>query len=105
MLGDFLEAIKKDYKKARKIYKTNCEERGFAKSCFKYGNYLALGKGEEKPDVAGSMRYFEQACEGNEYRACFQQGLLLISDLSNYGIKRDVKKVFGTYLIFFLVKL
>lgn len=93
LLGDFLEAVKKDFKKARKIYKANCDDRGYAKSCFKYGNYLALGKGEGKADVAGSLRYFDEACKGNEYRACFQQGILLVSDLSNFGVKRDVKKV------------
>lgn len=93
LLGDFLEAIKKDYKKARKIYKTNCEDHKYAKSCFKYGTYVALGKGGEKADMANSLQYFDEACKGNEYRACFQQGIMLISDLSNFGIKRDVKKV------------
>lgn len=93
MLGDFLEAIKKDFKKARNVYKANCIDRGFARSCFKYGSYLAIGKGEEKPDVAGSLQYFDQACKGNEYRACFQQGIMLVADLSNYGIKRDPQKV------------
>lgn len=103
MLADFLEAIKKDYKKARKIYKANCEDRHFAKSCFKYGSYLAIGKGEEKPDVAGSLPYFDKACKGNEYRACFQQGLMLTTDLSNYGIKMDAKKVSIVRIIFALI--
>lgn len=94
LLGDFLEAIKKDFKKARKIYKNNCEDNNYAKSCFKYGNYVALGKGEEKADLAGSLHFFDLACKGNEQRACFQQGIMLVSDLSNYGIKRDPKKVF-----------
>lgn len=94
LLGDFLEAIDKDYTKARKIYKTNCEDRNFAKSCFKYGTYLGLGKGGEKSSLADALPYFDIGCKGNEYRSCFQQGLILISDLSSHGIKQDVKKVF-----------
>lgn len=93
LLGDFLEAIKKDMKKARKIYKANCEDRNFAKSCYKYGNYVALGKGGEKGDLAGALQYFDKACKGNEYPACYQQGTLLIPDLSAQGIKQDIKKV------------
>lgn len=92
LLADFLEAIKKDFKKARKIYKTNCEDHNFAKSCYKYGNYVALGKGGGKSDLASALPYFDRACKGNEYPACFQQGLILISDLSKHGIQKDVKK-------------
>lgn len=50
LLGDYLEAIKKDYEKAVKIYKNNCDAFNFPKSCVKYGNYLATGKGMPKPD-------------------------------------------------------
>lgn len=96
MLGDFLEAIKKDMKKARNVYKANCEDRNFAKSCYKYGNYVALGKGGGKGDLAAALPYFEKACNGNEFRACYQQGTMLIADLSVHGIKQDVKKVVTT---------
>lgn len=47
LLGDYLEAVKKDYEKAAKIYKNNCDELNFGKSCYKFGNYTLLGKGRE----------------------------------------------------------
>lgn len=94
LLADYFEAIKKDFKKARKVYKSNCEDYNYAMSCFKYGNYVALGKGGGKADLAASMQYFDKACKGGDYRGCFQQGQMLITDLSTHGIQRDVKKVY-----------
>lgn len=45
MLADYLEAVSSDFEGAAKVYKENCDERNFARSCMKFGNYCYLGKG------------------------------------------------------------
>lgn len=63
MLGDYLEAIDKDFQKAGRIYKNNCDYSNFAKSCLKYGNYLATGKGVKKKDHGEvCIRYINANC-------------------------------------------
>ncbi|KAH6941106.1 hypothetical protein HPB50_013587 [Hyalomma asiaticum] len=44
-LGDYLEAIKKDFVRACNVYKNNCDNYHHGKSCFKYANYRLVGKG------------------------------------------------------------
>lgn len=53
LLADFLEAIKKDFEKASKVYKSNCDDYKYGKSCLKFGHYSFLGKGKvsEKGDA------------------------------------------------------
>lgn len=53
LLADFLEAIKKDFEKASKVYRSNCDDYKYGKSCLKYGHYSFLGKGRasEKGDA------------------------------------------------------
>lgn len=46
LLGDYLESIKKDFEKASKVYRSNCDDYGYGKSCLKFGHYSFLGKGE-----------------------------------------------------------
>lgn len=50
LLGDYLEAIKKNYEKSFKVYQNNCDESNFAKSCIKAGDYFVKGKGGVKED-------------------------------------------------------
>ncbi|KAJ8984103.1 hypothetical protein NQ317_017312 [Molorchus minor] len=84
LLADFLEAIKKDYEKAAKVYRNNCDEYKYGKSCLKYGTYSLLGRGMyisgvKHPDIAANTnvtksdqflvpknmkRAFEYALEG-----------------------------------------
>ncbi|CAN8009898.1 unnamed protein product, partial [Ixodes pacificus] len=45
-LADYLEAIKKEFDKALDVYRTNCDDNKYGKSCFKYGNYKLIGKGQ-----------------------------------------------------------
>ena len=44
-LADFEGNVKKDYEKAAKVYKTNCDDYKYGHSCFKYGNLVIMGKG------------------------------------------------------------
>lgn len=46
LLGEYMEAIEQNFKAAYTLFKTNCEERKYPKSCYKYGMYLLTGKVE-----------------------------------------------------------
>lgn len=92
LLGDYLESIKKDYDKAAKVYKSNCLDYKFGKSCLKIGNYTLVGRGKEKGDPAEALIYFEKGCELNDKVACLHAGMLLTATGPNVNVKRDVPK-------------
>lgn len=48
LLGEYLDVIKKDFHKAARIYKSNCDDYNHPRSCHAYGNYALVGKGKEK---------------------------------------------------------
>lgn len=93
LLGDYLEAIDKDFQKASRVYKTNCDDYKYPKSCYKYGAYSLLGKGVKKHDYKEAYNYFEKGCELNNPEACLHQGLLLVSNNSSNGISPNILKV------------
>ncbi|ETN59080.1 beta-lactamase hcpA [Anopheles darlingi] len=96
LLGDYLEGIQKDFEKAAKVYRSNCDDYNYGKSCLKYGNYSFLGKGRasEKGDPAKAFNYYEKGCTLNDPDACLHSGLLLVSKLKPKEITRDVPKGF-----------
>ena len=59
LLGDYWEAIKKDYAKALKIYSTNCDEYNHGHSCHKVAGYKYVGKGCTK-DGDSAYEYFKK---------------------------------------------
>uniref|UniRef100_A0A8D8WP42 Cytochrome c oxidase assembly factor 7 homolog n=2 Tax=Cacopsylla melanoneura TaxID=428564 RepID=A0A8D8WP42_9HEMI len=76
LLGDYLDAIQKDMEKAMKVYKANCDDAAYPRSCFQYGRLLMRDKNiteQEKLDVAPS--YFEKGCEGNHPESCVMNGI------------------------------
>uniref|UniRef100_A0A6M2DMN9 Putative cytochrome c oxidase assembly factor 7 protein rhagoletis zephyria n=1 Tax=Xenopsylla cheopis TaxID=163159 RepID=A0A6M2DMN9_XENCH len=79
LLGDYFEAIKKDFEKAAKVFQTNCDDSGHGKSCFKYGTYTLLGKGARKPNHKEAISYFEKSCKGGDPDGCLYAGLLRTS--------------------------
>lgn len=99
LLGDYLEAIKKDFDKAAKVFKSNCLDYKFGKSCLKIGNYTLVGRGREKGDAGEALNYFEKGCEYNEPGACLHAGMLLTATGAGINIKRDVPK--GMTIFFF----
>ncbi|XP_017008992.1 cytochrome c oxidase assembly factor 7 homolog [Drosophila takahashii] len=94
LLGDYLEGIKKDFEKASKVYKSTCDDYGYAKSCYKYGNYSFLGKGKSgsKGDPRVAYEYYEKGCNLNDSDACLHSGLLLVSRSMPKEIDRNVPK-------------
>lgn len=95
LLGDYFEGIKKDFEKAAKVYRSNCDDYGYARSCLKYGNYTFLGKGKSSNgSVAEAYNYYEKGCSLNEPDSCLHSGLILVSRSMKQEVDRDVKKVF-----------
>uniref|UniRef100_A0A0K8TQY0 Putative sel1 repeat-containing protein 1 n=1 Tax=Tabanus bromius TaxID=304241 RepID=A0A0K8TQY0_TABBR len=94
LLGNYLESIKKDFEKAAKVYKSNCDHYGYAKSCYKYGNYSFLGKGKSgsKGDPKEAYRYYEKGCELEDAPSCLHSGLLLVSRAMAKQITPNVSK-------------
>ncbi|CAH0548956.1 unnamed protein product [Brassicogethes aeneus] len=90
LLADFLESIKKDYEKAAKVYKNNCDEFKYGKSCLKFGTYSLLGKGLPKADFVNAYGYFEKGCNLNDTESCLNQGLLLCTSNDDKGVPHDV---------------
>uniref|UniRef100_A0A1B6DXD8 Cytochrome c oxidase assembly factor 7 n=1 Tax=Clastoptera arizonana TaxID=38151 RepID=A0A1B6DXD8_9HEMI len=95
LLGDYLEAIDKDYKKAVKLFEKNCDSHNFPKSCLKFANFVALGKGIENPDQRKALRYYNKACELGEMTACYRAGVLTILDSGSPNSKLDCKQGLG----------
>lgn len=47
MLGQFIKMQENDLLKAVKLFKVNCDEYGYAKSCLEYGNVAFTGVKEK----------------------------------------------------------
>ncbi|XP_026748497.2 cytochrome c oxidase assembly factor 7 homolog [Galleria mellonella] len=92
LLGDYLEAIKKDFEKAAKVFKSNCLDYNFGKSCLKYGNYALVGRGNIKGSPSEALPYFEKGCELNDPTACLHAGMILTATGPGINVKRDVPK-------------
>lgn len=91
LLGDFFEAINKEFEKASRIYKSNCDDYNFGRSCHKYGSYSLVGKGGVKQDSEVSHEYFKKACELGEQKACFNDAILNLYDTQFSRKEKDHK--------------
>ena len=98
LLGDYMEGIKKDFEKASKVYRSNCDDYGYAKSCLKFGNYSFLGKGRattnEKGDSLQAFKYYEKGCGLSDPDCCLHSGLIMVSKSMSKEVQRDVAKGF-----------
>ncbi|KAL4130692.1 hypothetical protein QTP88_008094 [Uroleucon formosanum] len=78
LLGDYLETIENNPDKAAKIYKENCDERNFGRSCYKYAAYVEKNNLKNlKPVIPEMIRYFKKGCEYNWSDGCFAAGMKL----------------------------
>lgn len=96
LLADYLESIHKDYEKARKVYRSTCDDYGYAKSCLKYANYTFIGRGKSgsKPNPTEALEYYEKGCKLGDSENCLNAGLLLVSPKMND--RRDFLKVMSS---------
>lgn len=69
LLGEYLEAIELNFTAAYNMFKTNCEERGFPKSCYKYAMYILAGK-ECEASLKKMIEPLEKSCEANMPEGC-----------------------------------
>ncbi|KAL6734995.1 hypothetical protein Aduo_005478 [Ancylostoma duodenale] len=69
LLAEYMEALEQNFKAAYTLFKQNCEERKYPKSCYKYGMYLLAGK-ECTPDLTKMIEPMEIACEANLKQGC-----------------------------------
>lgn len=78
LLGDYYESIKQNPKEALNLYKKNCDERGYGRSCTKYGDYRVMGTECEK-DPKEAFKYMQKGCDKDDARGCLHAGALAIS--------------------------
>ncbi|OXU27670.1 hypothetical protein TSAR_003741 [Trichomalopsis sarcophagae] len=78
LLGDYHEALKKDFKGAADIYQKNCDNFNFGRSCAKFGGYKLIGKGCKK-DMNDAFTYMKKGCEFNDEIGCTNAGILAVS--------------------------
>ncbi|MFH4976148.1 hypothetical protein AB6A40_002857 [Gnathostoma spinigerum] len=75
LLGEYMEAIERNFKSALSLFSLNCEQRKYAPSCFKYSMYLLAGK-ECEPSLSKTIPHLEISCESNIPVACRYLGLV-----------------------------
>ncbi|XP_022658893.1 cytochrome c oxidase assembly factor 7 homolog [Varroa destructor] len=90
LLGDYLEAIRKDFRRAAQVYQDNCNERGHGHSCHKFGNYAYFGKGTPE-DRAKSFEYQIKSCNAGYPKGCVMAGLHLTAEKGS-GVPQDIEK-------------
>ncbi|OAD53166.1 Sel1 repeat-containing protein 1 like protein [Eufriesea mexicana] len=78
LLGDYNEAIKQDYPEALKVFKNNCDEHNYARSCTKYGDYRVMGTACQK-DPVEAFKYMQKGCDLGDTRGCLHAGTLAVS--------------------------
>ncbi|CAD6192586.1 unnamed protein product [Caenorhabditis auriculariae] len=69
LLGEYMEALQQNFASALAIFKKNCEERQYPKSCFKYGMYLLAGK-ECTPSLKKMLAPMKIACDADIRQGC-----------------------------------
>ncbi|XP_068201477.1 cytochrome c oxidase assembly factor 7 homolog [Palaemon carinicauda] len=79
LLGDYLEGVKKDFDKASKVFRTNCDESNYARSCYKFANYSFLGKGG-KQNMDEAYSYYLKGCTAGDSDSCLNGGLMCVSN-------------------------
>lgn len=88
-----MEAVNNDYTKAGKMFQSNCDDYGYAKSCLKFGTYALLGRNRSgaRSNPRQAYEYFEKGCRLKDSESCLYTGLVLIS--SQLEEQQDLKKV------------
>ncbi|XP_033219701.1 cytochrome c oxidase assembly factor 7 homolog [Belonocnema kinseyi] len=78
LLGEYYEAIKRDFKKSAEIHKNNCDNFDYGRSCTKYGRLSVIGEGCKK-DAKTAFEYMRKGCELKDGAGCLYAGLLACS--------------------------
>lgn len=92
LLGDYLESIKKDYNKAAKVYRSNCDDYNFGRSCYRFGTYTLLGRGGQAVDPEVAYKYYCKGCELGVSESCWNAGLMCVDNRLNVRNVKDYHK-------------
>ncbi|KAI1297646.1 Cytochrome c oxidase assembly factor 7 -like protein [Halotydeus destructor] len=76
LLGDYVQIIEKNFKKAAKVYKHGCDKHDYGKTCNKFGTFAFLGRGTTQ-DYQQAFAYFTKACDNESAEGCFHAGQML----------------------------
>ncbi|PSN55207.1 Cytochrome c oxidase assembly factor 7 [Blattella germanica] len=89
LLAEFFETIKEDLHKAGIIYKSNCDDYKYGRSCFSYAHHKLLGR---NGDSDGAFHYFCKGCDLGVGESCLSAGLMCIGDGKHATRTKDYKK-------------
>ncbi|KAA0183365.1 hypothetical protein HAZT_HAZT001829 [Hyalella azteca] len=88
LLGEYFETIKTDYEKAMKVFKNNCDEYKFARSCNqKYVKAILFHR-------QNGMEMLLRGCDLNNQHACYYASAVYITGREEYNIPSDMEKAF-----------
>ena len=74
-----MESVKKDFPKAANLFRSNCDDYNFPKSCYKYAAYSMVGRGCSQ-DQKRALDYFKKGCSLNDKDSCLYAGLMMVSN-------------------------
>ncbi|CAG2115842.1 unnamed protein product, partial [Medioppia subpectinata] len=88
-----LSKIEDDLIRSTKVFKDNCDNNGFARSCTQFGVNLLNGTGCAK-DAKKAVEYLSRGCDLNDNEGCFYTGQLLSGADPQYAgtVEPDIKK-------------
>jgi len=101
-LGDFYEAVEKNFIKAFETYKFGCDQQSYAKSCNKLGIYYFFGKGVGQNKVQ-ALKAWEKGCfegKGRDYGiSCMSAGQILIDEKKAKEANVDLNVTKGAQML------
>ncbi|XP_074643373.1 cytochrome c oxidase assembly factor 7-like [Tubulanus polymorphus] len=89
-LADFEEVFRKNFEKAAKVFRSNCDDFQYGHSCFKYGNFRLTGKGGEEKSSAAAFDYYNKGCSAGYMPAC--NNLAFLYGGGQISHKKDYKQ-------------
>ncbi|XP_054164465.1 cytochrome c oxidase assembly factor 7 homolog [Oppia nitens] len=93
LLGEYMSKIQNDLIRSNKVFKDNCNDNKFGRSCTQYGINLLTSRGCPK-DLKKSLDNFLKGCELGDNEGCFYSGQLLSGSDGDYrsDIEPNIKK-------------
>jgi cytochrome c oxidase assembly factor 7 len=88
-LANFLENIRSQYQEATELYKRNCDDYKYPRSCLVYSKNTALGRGCNK-NFLESCRYSFTACDLDMAEGCLNAGICLSEEVG--GLSRNANE-------------
>ncbi len=81
-----MEAVKRDFHRALRVYETNCLDHGHGHSCHKVGGYRSVGRACSK-DMDEAYDFFAKGCQLGHFAACYNAGLMDSDKTGSLGVR------------------